>query len=150
MLLVGLLPSKILDLTSAALDDADPSSSRTCSSVFPKASALKWVSILLFPDGLAVLGLLGLGKEVGEEDLVMLAARDGVEGLDRGEEITAGQSWIHNSKDRKNIPWDKLGTLVDELVEGMLTVGSALSPDDWLYCVSSSPSVGSKKLTPVS
>ena len=29
-------------------------------------------------------------------------------------------------------PWDQLGSLVDELVEGMLSVGSALSPDDGL------------------
>ena len=31
---------------------------------------------------------LGLSEEVGEKDLVVLAARDGVEGLNRGEEVT--------------------------------------------------------------
>lgn len=29
-------------------------------------------------------------------------------------------------------PWDQLGTLVDELVERVLSVGTTLSPDDWL------------------
>lgn len=47
---------------------------------------------------------------------MVLAARDGVQGLDWGEEVT----------------WDKLGALVDELVEGVLTVGTTLSPDDGL------------------
>jgi hypothetical protein len=87
ILLVGLLPSKILDLTRAALDAADPSSSRTCSSVFPNARALG-VSINFW---CVEESLLGLGKEVGEEDLVVLSARDGVEGLDRSEEITECQ-----------------------------------------------------------
>jgi hypothetical protein len=33
--------------------------------------------------------VLGLGEEVGQEDLVMLAASDGVEGLNGGEEVAA-------------------------------------------------------------
>jgi hypothetical protein len=62
---------------------------------------------------------------------VVLATRDGVEGLDRSEEITMGQSAsIDHSKG--DIPRDELGTLVNELVEGVLAVGTALSPDDGL------------------
>lgn len=57
---------------------------------------------------------LGLGEEVGEQDLVVLAVCDRVQGLDRSEEITR----------------DQLGTLVDELIESVLAVGSGLSPDD--------------------
>jgi hypothetical protein len=90
MLLVGLLPSKILDLTRAALEAADPSSSRTCSSVFPNARAL-WVS---YGQDEKRRSILGLGKEVGEEDLVVLSARDGVESLDGSEEVTAGQRQV--------------------------------------------------------
>jgi hypothetical protein len=37
---------------------------------------------------------------------------------------------------REDIPGNKLGTLVDELVESVLTVGTALSPDDGLLCES--------------
>jgi len=36
-------------------------------------------------------GLLGLGEEVGEENLVVLASRDWVESLDGGKEITGSQ-----------------------------------------------------------
>jgi hypothetical protein len=39
-------------------------------------------------------GLLWLGKEVGEENLVVLAAGNWVESLDRGEEITVCQSCV--------------------------------------------------------
>lgn len=71
----------------------------------------------LLPDGglrLAERERLGLGEEVGKKDLVVLASGDRVERLDRGEEVAG----------------DELGALVDELVEGVLSVGSSLSPDD--------------------
>lgn len=83
-------------------------------------------------------GSLGLGKEVGEENLVVLAARDWVKSLDRSEEITVGQYRVtfFALLGCRDIPRDKLSTLVNELVESVLTVGSALSPDDWLEIVS--------------
>jgi hypothetical protein len=34
---------------------------------------------------------------------------------------------------RRGIPRNELGALVDELVEGVLAVGTGLSPDDGLY-----------------
>jgi len=48
-----------------------------------------------------------------------------------------------------NIPRNKLGTLVDKLVESVLTVGTALSPDDGLLCQSEFCRVEGE-LTPVS
>lgn len=87
ILLVGLLPSKILDLTKAALEAASPSSSRTSFSVFPNASALD----ISTGRRNIEMDVLGLSKEVGEEDLVVLSARDGVEGLDGSKEITTSQ-----------------------------------------------------------
>ena len=61
---------------------------------------------------------------------MVLSTRDGVEGLDGGKEVTdISFEPLQNSR---GSPWDKLCTLVDELVEGVLTVGSALSPDDRL------------------
>lgn len=65
---------------------------------------------LLF--GLADHQSLGLGKEVGKQNVVMVTER--VKRLDGSEEITG----------------DELGALVDELVEGMLAVGARLTPDD--------------------
>ena len=63
---------------------------------------------------------------------MVLSARDGVEGLDGSEEITECQlSAIMNDWD---IPRNELGSLVDKLVESVLTVGTALSPDDGLLC----------------
>jgi hypothetical protein len=47
------------------------------------------------------------------------------------------------------VPRDELGSLVDELVEGVLTVGTTLSPDDGLLCQSWSAQVRGR-LTPVS
>jgi hypothetical protein len=61
---------------------------------------------------------------------VVLSARDWVEGLDGSEEITECQLPLHLYSG--DIPWNKLGTLVDKLVESVLTVGTALSPDDGL------------------
>jgi hypothetical protein len=61
----------------------------------------------------------------------VLAARDRVEGLDGCEEIANSQLIALQSR-AEHLPWDELGTLVDELVEGVLTVGTALSPDDGL------------------
>jgi hypothetical protein len=84
--------------------------------------------------------VLGLSKEVGEEDLVVLSARDGVEGLNGSEEITAGQREACSLVN--HVPWDELGTLVNELVKGMLTVGTALSPDDGLKRQSTSRYMG--------
>ena len=92
--LVGLLPAKILLLTRASfLACSGPSSSMTCSSVFPKARALDAVG----QSGQSSSGsfvpcktrphLLGLGKEVGQQDAVVVS--DLVLGLDGGQEITA-------------------------------------------------------------
>ena len=53
--------------------------------------------------------LLGLGEEVGEEDLVVLAARDWVESLDGGEEITGSQQSHSQTGDTHQgmslVPW---------------------------------------------
>jgi hypothetical protein len=64
--------------------------------------------------GLAKRERLGLGEEIGEEDLVVFTACNRVEGLDRCQEITG----------------DELGALVDKLVECVLAVCSGLSPND--------------------
>lgn len=66
--------------------------------------------------GLSKCESFGLSEKVGKENLVMLATGDGVECLDGSEEITR----------------DEFGSLVDELIEGVLTVGTALSPNDGL------------------
>ena len=63
-----------------------------------------------------VLGLsfhqgLGLGKEIGQQDLVMLT--HGVLGLYGGQEVRRHQ----------------LGSLMDELIEGMLAVRAWFTPD---------------------
>lgn len=118
--LVGLFPSKILDLTSAALEADAPSSCLTSSSVLPNARALN-----VSEEGRS--SLLGLGEEVGKENLVVLSTRDWVEGFDRGEEVATV-----SCDPRANSPRDELGSLVDQLVESMLTVGTALSPDNRL------------------
>jgi hypothetical protein len=59
---------------------------------------------------------LGLSEEVGEEDTVVEGVTDRVEGGGRGDEIGG----------------DQLGSLVNELVERVLTVGSSGTPDDRL------------------
>ncbi len=56
---------------------------------------------------------LGLSQEIGEQDLVVEAAAHRVVCLNRGDEIA----------------WDDLGTLVDELIESVLTVGARLAPN---------------------
>jgi len=61
---------------------------------------------------------------------MVLSARDGVEGLDGSEEITKCQ--LSALMDNWDIPRNELGSLVDKLVESVLTVGTALSPDDGL------------------
>ena len=61
---------------------------------------------------------------------MVLSARDGVEGLDGSEEITECQ--LSALMDNWDIPRNELGSLVDKLVESVLTVGTALSPDDGL------------------
>src|SRR5215813_9026513 len=55
---------------------------------------------------------LGLGEDVRQEDVVMPAQR--IERLAKGDEVTG----------------DEAGALMDELVEGVLTVGARLAPVD--------------------
>ena len=55
----------------------------------------------------------GLGKEVGDEDYVVFT--QGVECSGRSQKVAG----------------DDLGALVDQLIKGMLPVGTGLSPDDW-------------------
>ena len=55
---------------------------------------------------------LGLGEDVGHQQVVMPAQR--VERLREADEVAG----------------DKLGALVDQLVEGMLSVGARLAPVD--------------------
>ena len=59
----------------------------------------------------------GLRKEVGEQNAVVLRVGDGVVRGCGGDEIGRNQ----------------LGSLVDELVERVLTVGTSRTPDDRLY-----------------
>ena len=66
--------------------------------------------------GLAEGESLGLGEEVGEEDAVMQRAAQRIVRRGRGEEVRR----------------DELGTLVYELVEGVLPIGSGGTPDDRL------------------
>jgi len=66
-----------------------------------------------------VLGLsererLGLREEVGEEDAVMLGVGNGV--------VCGGR--------RQEVGGDELGSLVQELIEGVLAVGAGCAPDD--------------------
>ena len=68
--------------------------------------------LLHFCGGLALHESFGLRQEVGNENQVVLPQR--VMGLRGRQEVTR----------------DKLGALMDELVEGVLTVGSGLAPDD--------------------
>lgn len=55
-----------------------------------------------------------LSKEVGQQNVVVNTVANRVESLDGGKEITRNH----------------LGTLMDELIEGVLTVGTRLAPDD--------------------
>ena len=59
---------------------------------------------------------LGLSKEVGEEDTVVEGVADGVESSGRGDKICG----------------NNFRSLVDELVERVLTVCSGSAPDDRL------------------
>lgn len=92
---------------------------------------------------------------------MVLATGDRVLGLGRGEEVTVRVSHhvlyiIVRSGFKVDSPRDQLGTLVDELVEGVLAVGTGLSPDDGLPGVSSrsgntsSEELSHRQLTPVS
>ena len=65
----------------------------------------------LFVD-LAFHQCLSLGKEVGEQDGVMMP--NGIVGFNRGNEVARNE----------------LGALMDKLVEGVLPVGARLTPDD--------------------
>jgi hypothetical protein len=62
---------------------------------------------------------------------MMLATGNRVKRLNGSEEVTRQISKISSTRTHC-LPWDELGTLVDKLVEGMLAVGTALSPDNWL------------------
>lgn len=67
---------------------------------------------LLF--GLAESERFGLSEKVGEQDLVVLAAGNRVERLDGSQKVARNQ----------------LGTLVNELVKGVLAVGTGLTPNN--------------------
>src|SRR5262245_36991687 len=54
----------------------------------------------------------GLGEDVRQQDVVVPAQR--MERLEKGNEVT----------------WDKAGTLMDQLVEGVLAIGAWLTPVD--------------------
>ena len=90
--LVGLLPSKILDFTRAAFEDWAPSSSLTWSSVFPKASALHLdLSTIKCRRHSSS---LGLGEEVGKQNLVVFAVSDRVECLHRCKEVAVCHQYM--------------------------------------------------------
>ena len=55
---------------------------------------------------------LSLSKEVGEQDIVMVS------------------NWVLRLNRREEIAWDEFGSLVDQLVEGVLAIGACLTPDD--------------------
>lgn len=57
----------------------------------------------------------GLGKEVGGKHLLVLVVRDGVVGVGGEDEVC----------------WDDLCALVEELVEGVLSVGGWFAEKDW-------------------
>ena len=67
--------------------------------------------------GLAERERLRLREEVGEQDAVVLRARDRVV----------------RRRGRDEVGWDELRTLVHKLVERVLSVGACCSPDDRLY-----------------
>lgn len=50
-------------------------------------------------------------------------------------------------RDNDNLPRNELGTLVDQLVESVLAVGTALTPDDWASLVVDSRAVLGDALT---
>lgn len=64
--------------------------------------------------GLAERQRLGLREEIGEQDLVVLAASD----------------WVERLHGRQEVARDELGALVDELVECVLAVRARLAPDN--------------------
>ena len=55
---------------------------------------------------------LGLGEEVGHQEIMVLS------------------KWVQSMAEPDEVTRDQFGPLVDELVEGMLTVGSRLPPDN--------------------
>lgn len=61
---------------------------------------------------------LGLSEEVGKENTVVKGVTDGIEGGCGSDEIGR----------------DQLGSLMNKLVEGVLTIGSSSAPDDGLEC----------------
>lgn len=116
MLLLGRLPSKILDLTSAS-DALGPSSwVRSHQRSAPHIHALWETDLPNLLLGLTEGQGFRLGKEVGEEDAMMLRARDGVVGGGGCEEVGRNE----------------LRALMHELVERVLTVRASSTPDDWL------------------
>lgn len=59
---------------------------------------------------------LGLSEEVGEQDTVVKRFVDGILRRRRGDEVCG----------------DEFRSLMNELIEGVLAVGTSRSPDDWL------------------
>ncbi len=70
--------------------------------------------LLHLGQGLAFHECLGLGQEVAQEELVVLSALDVVVRVDRRDEVCR----------------DELGALVDQLVEGVLSVRAGFTPND--------------------
>ena len=103
MLLLGRLPSKIFDFTSAS-DALGPNSCRASKTSAVGSESITTSSrpyiadlILRLTEGQR----LRLSEEVGEEDTVVFGVGDGVVGRCGGEEVC----------------WDEFRALVDELVE---------------------------------
>lgn len=63
---------------------------------------------------------LRLRKEIGQEDTMMLGAIKGVVGSCRCQEVCG----------------DELGTLMKQLIERVLPIGTGRTPDDWLCDIS--------------
>ena len=122
MLLLGRLPSKIFDFTSAS-DALGPNSCRASKTSAVGRESITTSSrpyiadlILRLTEGQR----LRLSEEVGEEDTVVLGVTNGV--------VSGCGS--------KEVSGDEFRSLVDELIERVLAVGTGRTPDNGLYnCV---------------
>ena len=114
ILLLGLLPSKTFDLISGS--DAFGPSSCARSEYRTKHHKRANTHLADLVLGLAERERLGLREEVGEQDAVVLRARDRVV----------------RRRGREEVGGDELRALVHELVERVLPVRARRAPDDRL------------------
>ena len=56
-------------------------------------------------------------------------------------------NWVVGASWGNEVTWDDLGALVDQLIEGVLTVGAWLTPNDWASLVGHRVAVAIDALT---